>query len=672
MSLDLFLNDVFDIDSSRVSGISEIVSESSIRFDALFRSSSLTTNLAFHEAWKAATLGCHPTRLDYDVFVRNLPGSNPSSGVVWTEATANALVVSLSTGTQIRIHPQQTKLFQSTGEAYQRVLASLANTGPAGAKRLLVAKLSDRFGCITNQNDADSIISVYASLVLSDPNLKLLEKWASASSASTASAGNTDYSHPKSVVEYYERVAAAGSKLNIPSRDPITGLYLDLGSDPVTSLSCLEMLRIPLSRDGHLWRRDSGGSLLVLENDTQSMDNIVNHPSFKFRIIHGIPADYIYNALPLLLYSRVVVYADDFTVKNPRGQGDLVRIASKAIDTDVRLIVHSLIPPASRYWIPASESALFLEMNVSMLASHMQKPCPLQAAPNPNVGAIGGDLLYHDFVTRYMIARGLADQVFLTPSDGIGMIGEVVLIDNRANIWSITSILITLDNLRIENDNWAVTVFCSSSNLQFMRTHLTPRVPHAHIEVLDDLDKTPFDIETYNGILKSHSFWEKIRSPRALIVQDDGLLIRKGLEDDREILNQDFVGAPWIDVPDNRKMLENSGVGSGLVGNGGFSLRKVDVMRDIAREDEDGGSRYGLSTFGGNAQPVPEDVFFSAAVNRRGRSCPREVAERFAFEEKIPENNSPMGFHKPWPYSSPTDIAKFFDGFIEGVRSRDL
>ena len=658
-AISLFLNDVFDLDSTNVTGISEIVSGTTIRFDALFGSSALITNLAFHEAWKAASFGSHPTRLDYDAFVRNLPGSNPSSGVAWSEPTANALVASLS-GTHLRIHPQHVKLFQAAAESYQRALAGM---NASSAKRLLFSKLADRFGGNTNQNDSSCLISVYASLVLSDPYLTDLETWASRGGC---------YVPPKSITEYYERVKAAGAKLNLPKKDPITGLYLDLGSIDTIPLSCLELLRIPISHDGHLWHRDSGGSLLILgPASCPSIDDIVSHPSFKFRIAKGIPPRYLHRSLPLLLYSRIVVSSNDrFDDRKP---GELVFVSEGIPENDdgldkPRVIFVSDNAPCGdgRYWLYKSASdGLRLEVNASIVVAHMQKPCPLRAA-SANVqqaGALGGDLLYHNFLARYLDIRGLYDRAFASVAKGAGKIGEVVLIDNRINAWSIASILVTLDNLRTEN--WAVSVFCSNANLEYFKKHLLPRVPDARLEVLDDLNKTPFDIETYNALLKSPGFWNKIRSPLALVVQDDGILVRSGLEDDREILSQDFVGSPWIDVPDNRKMLESAGVAAGLVGNGGFSLRNVKAMQDISKEDEN--SPHAHATFCANMQPVPEDVFFSSAVNRRGRSCAREIAERFAFEEKIPENKAPLGFHKPWPYNNPFALSKYFDGIIDGL-----
>lgn len=655
-SVDLFLHDVLDVDPKTLHGISEIVSGSSIRFDVLLGYSALTANLAFHEAWKVATFGSHPSRLDYEAFVKNLPGANPSSGVAWSESTMNAFIAALSTGTHVVINPHHSKLIQSAGETYQRVLASLAHSGGAGAKRLLLAKLADRFCGDSNQHDTTPLINSYAAMVLSDPRLEDLEDWASTT---------TPYIPPKSIQEYYDRTAIAGKKLNLPFCNPITNLRLDLGSDSIPSLSCIELLRIPLSRDGFMWRRDSGGALVVLGKQVnKTIEQIVSSSAFKFRVARGVPSTFLYKALPLLVYSRVLIHDKRFECVEcaPRGPGEIVILSD--IDSPVsepRRIVVSSNPPENRttYWIPEHTD---IHTATSILTVHLQNPCPLRAAQNAVGG--GSGVLFHKFMAQYVHKRSLGTRVFQTPN--VGSLGEVVLVDNRSNIWSVWSILVTLDNLRAEN--WAVSVFCSDANLKFLRSNLLPRVPNARIEVLDDLNVSPFDIETYNSILKSPAFWDKIRSPRALVVQDDGVLIRPGLDDDREILSQDFVGAPWIDVPDNRKMLERAGVGAGLVGNGGFSLRSVKAMREIAQSDGD--SEHGRATFCGNIQPVPEDVFFASAVNRRGRSCPREVSERFAFEEKLPTNQNPLGFHKPWPYNKASELTKYFDDVLGSLEAK--
>jgi hypothetical protein len=671
-AIKLFLYDVLDVDPETLQSLSNIVSGSTVNFDVLLGSGALATNLAFYEAWKSATFGSPPSRIDYELFVKNLPGGNPSAGVTWSEPTHNAMVAALSAGTQIRIHQHHAKLVQSAGETYQRVLASVAGS-VAGVKRLLYQKLSDRFGGNADPANSSPLITVYASLVLSDPRLKELEEW--------ASGGN--YVPPKSIQEYYDRATSSGKKLGLPHKDPLTKLVMDLGIAVIPPLSCIELLRTPLSRDGHLWRRDSGGSLFVIGKDypfAKEITEVASKSTFKFRTSGGIPTNLLYNALPLLVYSRVVI-ADDKFESTARGPGEVVRLITSSSSshsndlTKPREIVMSDVPPSnasSTYWIPfpsvfhLRRDDLRLETVSSILSHHLQSPCPLRSPTNQIGGApSGGDLLFHKFVSTYVHARNLDTRVFSTPADGIGKTGEVVLLDNRINVWSIWSILVTLDNLRTDEGDWSVTVFCSNTNVEFVRKTLLPRVPNARIEVLDALNKSPFDIETYNGVLKSLDFWDKIRSPRALIVQDDGVLVRPGLDDDKEILSQDFVGAPWIDVPENRKMLESAGVGSGLVGNGGFSLRNVESMKEIIRTDGD--SDHGHATFCGNLQPVPEDVYFASALNRRGKGCSREVAERFAFEEKLPTSNAPLGFHKPWPYNKPADLAKYFDNLLSGL-----
>jgi hypothetical protein len=302
-----------------------------------------------------------------------------------------------------------------------------------------------------------------------------------------------------------------------------------------------------------------------------------------------------------------------------------------------------------------------------MLSAHMLHACavapPASAPPADAAGA--GELLYHQLVAKYAAKRALGSRVFVTAPPGVGgRTGEVVLIDNRANVWSVMSLLVTLDNLRLPD--WSVTVFCGDANVEFMRACVLPHVPHARIETLPEMSVQAggqYDIESYNRLLKTALFWRRLRSERALLVQDDGLLMRSGLDDDAEMLAQAFVGAPWLDQPDNRKMLQSAGVGDGLVGNGGLSLRNVAAM--VAWCDNYAGT-LGARLFNADMQPMPEDVFFAAAAARSGRACPLAVAERFAFEEAPPKAGvRPLGFHKPWPYLSRPVLVDAFESFLE-------
>lgn len=99
-------------------------------------------------------------------------------------------------------------------------------------------------------------------------------------------------------------------------------------------------------------------------------------------------------------------------------------------------------------------------------------------------------------------------------------------------------------------------------------------------------------------------FWKQFTSyKRVLIIQDDGVIVRPGIE---KQLHYDYVGPPWIHSEVNKEIiLMNKGL---LVGNGGLSIRNPRVMYDICHKFAKEGQRL----FNNQLQPIPEDVFLSA------------------------------------------------------------
>jgi hypothetical protein len=213
----------------------------------------------------------------------------------------------------------------------------------------------------------------------------------------------------------------------------------------------------------------------------------------------------------------------------------------------------------------------------------------------------------------------------------------VVLIDNRPNMLSVLSTKITLANLK--PGMWDLVVFTSAAATDFYRRHL----PSANVlkhPMLEGL----FNIETYNRLMKDSTIWEALVAyKKCLLVQDDGMLIRPGVED--LFFDYDYVGAPW---PPGSHLVA-AGVGKDFIGNGGLSVRDVGAMLEITRTCLDEKMRL----FNSAMQPVPEDVYFSAALEKRGGHFPsRALAQRFAMEMSLPpaDQPAPLGFHKPWPY----------------------
>ena len=225
----------------------------------------------------------------------------------------------------------------------------------------------------------------------------------------------------------------------------------------------------------------------------------------------------------------------------------------------------------------------------------------------------------------------------------------VLLLDNRDNIMSVIAAYITLSYL--QPGKWSVTIITSPKQYNFYREYF----PTANLLSHPFQEKTPFDIEDYNTMLKSPSLWKLLDNQQiktALLIQDDGFIVRPGLEDkfldDAYNCLYTYVGAPWQDS----EMLTKAGATT-MVGNGGLSLRDVPAMLEMTRAAP---PNVVSALFNYNTQPLPEDVFFSAQACAHGRNAPKDIASLFASEMIL--NKDSFGVHKPWGYHPLAEIIK--------------
>lgn len=227
----------------------------------------------------------------------------------------------------------------------------------------------------------------------------------------------------------------------------------------------------------------------------------------------------------------------------------------------------------------------------------------------------------------------------------------VVIIDNRDNIMSVLSVMITCHNLN-PNSQWTLVVMSSSRSIEYYKKHFNNdnRIEYISLPIFD---KKYFDIDDYNIIMKHPDTWQYLyHYERVLTIQDDGMIVKPGVE---KFLGFDYVGAPWpLDIPVNKVVAD---VNPDLVGNGGLSLRNPKLMRDICIEDKK--ENKSLELFNHDIQPIPEDVYFSIETYQRGASIPnRTLASSFSTEMLM--NTNAIGFHKVWGYHQLSDIHKFF------------
>jgi hypothetical protein len=165
----------------------------------------------------------------------------------------------------------------------------------------------------------------------------------------------------------------------------------------------------------------------------------------------------------------------------------------------------------------------------------------------------------------------------------------------------------------------------------------------------------------YNDLLKNEDFWVRFADyDKTLFVQDDGMLLKSGLED--KYLVFDYVGAPWkkewASQDPNKFIREN--INTELVGNGGLSLRSPKCMMHICKKF----SGLTKQLHYDKVQQQPEDVFFSCFAKREGFKMPSyDVARGFATEQVV--SNGSLGFHKPWPYMDVVTMEAYFNSYLK-------
>lgn len=272
---------------------------------------------------------------------------------------------------------------------------------------------------------------------------------------------------------------------------------------------------------------------------------------------------------------------------------------------------------------------------------HARLSCPVYE-PNP----ANNVLLFHEFVFNYAERmRHKAIHAAIASSDK-----TVLLIDTRENPYSVVSVLFALMNV-IPNE-WACKVMTSKKAHPFYMEWLSPH--GVQVIHLPEADTTRFDIDVYNGIIKSKTTWEAIGGEHVLIIQDDGMLVKEGVEG---FLAYDYVGAPWVDAEPNAYIKVN--INPSLVGNGGLSLRSVQMAKHITEKYET--EKHAL--FYDNQVEIPEDVYFVQALVRESANLPSaSIAGRFSTEQVIDQGS--IGFHKVWAYHPRERVEAFFSAAL--------
>lgn len=186
----------------------------------------------------------------------------------------------------------------------------------------------------------------------------------------------------------------------------------------------------------------------------------------------------------------------------------------------------------------------------------------------------------------------------------------------------------------LQDKGYGLILYHGTDNEQFLRDGLAGWPDTVHYV---QMGCSNLSIPVYNILFKSTSFWEKLLSlgcEHALFFQTDVVLFKDNIDD---YLDYDYIGAPW-------KIKYDYPFGRHEIGNGGFSLRRVEKMLHIVKNNNT------------NEHNCNEDGYFGFRCLRNGYKLPScDVASTFSVETIY--HPDPCGLHKPWLSEFPSHEA---------------
>lgn len=205
----------------------------------------------------------------------------------------------------------------------------------------------------------------------------------------------------------------------------------------------------------------------------------------------------------------------------------------------------------------------------------------------------------------------------------------------------------------IENlsDEWKILIFHGKQNKEFVQEIILRNEFENRIDKLIQLDIDNLSILQYNILSINPNFYKCILTEIFLIFQTDTVILSKNKELINEFLEYDYVGSPWKD--------------SGLVGNGGLSLRRKSKMIEICEIIE-------------NIQKISEehkkmiieildrdheDVLISQQDWVKLNKPDMEKAKRFGMETTY--SDKCFGIHCIWKYLTKIQMEEIIKNYPE-------
>ena len=179
-----------------------------------------------------------------------------------------------------------------------------------------------------------------------------------------------------------------------------------------------------------------------------------------------------------------------------------------------------------------------------------------------------------------------------------------------------------LKNMAWANPNMSVYIFCSSENIDFIKTLLgSKKLPYFNIIQIFAKDQNREQgKKDYNNLLTSKQFYTYIEAEYILTIQMD-VFIRQPIPD--SIFCGHYWGAPW-------------GWKSEFPGGGGATIRKISTMREISRDSGD--PEINTSEDGWMCEKIMKSYQYPSLEFRANH-----------IMESIPVNN-PIVIHQFWTF----------------------
>ena len=205
-----------------------------------------------------------------------------------------------------------------------------------------------------------------------------------------------------------------------------------------------------------------------------------------------------------------------------------------------------------------------------------------------------------------------------------------------------------LENL---DERWGFIIFHGTENEQWVRDIIDSEFISDKDRIqLNNLNISNISWKQYNKLCATREFIEQIVTEYFLIFQVDTMISPEGKDIVYEFIGYDYVGAPWLKIPESDNPFD------GKIGNGGLSLRKKSKMLEIIEKlpYPDG---------------IAEDEYFCIYNTLIPLNRPSyEEAQLFSMETVY----SPrcFGLHKTWLYQEDKIeiIESKFPGYKELIR----